>query len=304
MEENGSYFYNLDECLKFARENPEIDYTQFKQAYFKTFSGGYIVRASDGSDFHSKFDKYQMELVAYAIPIGFNVKKKAVVNNSKEPIFLEPADILRQEYELISEEAFMLGCDNYKEDDFLPSEICLQLWKLGEKPNKITGWAYYSSASIGVSRVKNRIVPIKCRPLLDKSFKSNVHTVTLYTEAYLKIEYPELAKITKYSMNKMDAGTLKAFLTRAIKNNDPYRKVVFDRVYGKNTKLIVFYTKESIYNSSAELKEIRELVDKRDPLDFNYEQYMSDNGNRIVIDSNTDFIAMLTDLRTYLKHTE
>lgn len=303
MEDN-SYFLSLDDSLKFFRENPDCDKSQFKNAYWKTFSGNYIVRASDGSDFSSRFDRTQNELVCHAIPIGFSVKKKVQTSQTeRESAFLEPADILRQQYENISEEAWILGCERYTEEDFLPAEICLALWKLGEKPEKITGWAYYSSASIGVTRVKNRIVPIKCRPLLDKSFKSNIVTISLYSEAYLKIEYPELAKITQYQMNRMDSGSLKVFLTKAIKNNDPYRKIIFDRAYGNNTKLIIFYTKDSIFTSSNELKEIINIVNTNEPLDFNYEQYMTDNGNRIVIDSNLDFIAMLQDLKAYLKIT-
>lgn len=298
-------FLSLDESLKFLKEHSDIDTTQFKQSYYKSLmSGGMTIKASDGSDFASRFDASNMERVAFAIPSDFKPKQKVNKTFSETVTALSKSDILNEKFDHIAEEAVMLSCEDYNENDFLCSAICKELWKMGIKSETKTGWAYYSKVSIQVTKSKNRIVPIFARPFVSKEYYSSVVKLDYFAPVYLKYEFPKLSELSEFHIKKMTDGVFKNFISKIVKNNDPYCRIMIDRVSGKSSKRIIFYVAESVYNSSNEIKEILKITRGSEPLDFNFESYLEDNGNRIIMKDNMAAIAMLDELTRYLKQIQ
>ena len=267
----------------------------FKYAYYKSFSGAVIIRKADGSDFSSQFDKKHMEFVCYAIPKDYKPKRKTVnYEYSEEVTIIDRVKALKNEFDNISEEAFMFECEIYKPEDFIDPRICKEMWKLGVELETITGWAFYAYTSKAKINSKNAVVPIKARPLLDKEFQSSIYNITFFSEAYLKKDYPEIADISVYAISKTGENGIKRAVNSLIlkQNHLSCSKIV--RKQGKNSKVIFVYYNDECY---ATMKEIEILING-ELLDFNFEKYMQDNSNRIIIETE-DAVRMRDDLKQH-----
>lgn len=294
-----SYFLNIDESIAVCSSMSDSDKKEkFKHAYFKSMSGALLIRKADGSDFTTNFDKRFMEMVEYAVPKSFKVKKVTTVKN-EEVIEILGEDYIRSKYPDIAEEAFTLGCQEYNDDDFIHHEICREMWKMGVELKTVTGWAYYAYTVRGNKSNKKAIVPIRARPLLSKNFNSSIYNITMYSEVYLKSDFVELSDINLFSLRKMPERYIKKMINELVLKQDHYDCIKIISTDGKNTKAMFVYYDSKISKTVTEIKKL--LQDK--VLNFNFEKYIVDNGNRLILNE-SDSNSLLSELSEYLNITK
>lgn len=290
------YIMSIDDSKRICEGLSDDEKKNFKYAMFKSFSGTVIVRKADGSDFTTEFDKKHMEFITYAIPKDYKPKKPRISRSeeTEETIIVSNEEILRDRFDFIAEDAEMFEFHKYCADDFINSQICIEMWKLGVELKTISGWAYYSSVPTQI--VSKKAVPsIFARPLLSDDFKSEIVRTQFFSEAYLKEDYPEIADLSLFRLKKQGSEGIKKVIRELILKQDNLSCIKLMFKNGKVVKSMFTYYEDKDFDKISELKK---LIGSDIP-EFDFHNYVKDNSNRVVIE---DANKMLQDFKDYIKN--
>lgn len=289
------YIMSIDDSKRICEGLSDEEKSNFKYAMFKSFSGSIIVRKADGSDFTTEFDKKHMEFITYAIPKDYKPKKPRVPRSeeTEETIIISNEEMLRDKYDFISEDAEMFEFYKYSDSDFINSQICIEMWKLGVELKTISGWAYYSS--VPTQLVSKKAVPsIFVRPLLSDDFKSNIVRTQFFSEAYLKEDYPEIADLSWFMLKKQGSEGIKKAIREIVLKQENMSCIKLMFKSGKVVKSMFTYYEDKDFDKISELKKLL----RDDIPNFDFHNYVKDNSNRVVVE---DANKMLQDFKDYIK---
>ena len=87
-------FLSLDECLRLVADNKltktnhgRVEAIEFEQSYFRNEASGSIrIARTDKSDFYTKFEQKNYELLCPAVPKDFEIKDRAAFEERKTKI--------------------------------------------------------------------------------------------------------------------------------------------------------------------------------------------------------------------------
>ncbi len=287
-------FLSLDECLKLVAENKltktnhgRIEPIDFEQSYFRNEASGSIrIARTDMSDFYTKFEKKNYELLCPAVPKDFEIKdrKEFEARVTKVTITnLEPDAALMHKFDIVSSDALLLGAESFKESDFLNHTVSKEMWKMSIKPKCLTGWAWYSKVAINRSSSKSQIIPMSIRPLVDEELNKNkkVFNYIFFSEAYLKSDFQELEFLTDFKVKRMTEHKLASTIMEVLEGKSKLGNVIIWKGGASKKKLIIYYE----MHDEQRVLEFAKIVENNNPADFNFEQFLIDDGTRLIINT-------------------
>lgn len=287
-------FLSLDECLALQAEGKLVKKNHgrdepivFEQSYFKSgFSGSIRIARTDKEDFHTKFDKNAFDLICPAVPKDFLSKLNEKYEERKPKVVITtlPPDVaLVHMYDCVSPDALLFGAESFSESDFLNHTLSKEMWKMSVKPKCITGWAWYSKVMKTQSSSKNKVIPVKVRPLVDdeENKKLNIYNYVYFSNAYLKSDFPQLEHLTDYKIKRMTEHKLASTIMELLEGSSKFGNTVIWKGGASKKKLFIYYN----VNEEEKVLEFSKMVESNAPADFNFEDYLIDDGTRLIVDS-------------------
>lgn len=308
------HFLSLDQSLELFNSGKLKKFNHGKEqdigfefSYFKNgFSGSIRIARTDKKDFITKFDQKAYDIICPAVPSDFivkdgNVKPKTTVTVTH----VDKETALLDTFDYISEEAILFGAEAYNASDFLNPLLSKEMWKLAIKPKTLTGWAWYSEILKNPSQSKNKIIPIKVRPFISEDYNKNktISNLILFSEAYLKVDFPELCHISDFSIKKMTEGKIKNTIKELLEGQTEHlESLMIQKLSGNVIEKILIYYNTS-HEKSKEIKDFFTMISGRKPIDFNYKSYLIDDNTRLILDIEK-FEQMKLNLITLIKQLE
>ena len=287
-------FLSLDECLRLVADNKltktnhgRVEAIEFEQSYFRNEASGSIrIARTDKSDFYTKFEQKNYELLCPAVTKDFEIKDRAAFEERKTKITvtnLEPDAALMHKFDIVSTDALLLGAESFKESDFLNHTVSKEMWKMSIKPKCLTGWAWYSKVSIERSSSKKQIIPINIRPLVDEELnkKKTVFNYIFFSEGYLKSDFPELEFLTDFKVKRMTEHKLSSTIMEILEGKSKLGNVIIWKGGASKKKLIIYYE----MSDEQRVLDFAKIVENNQPADFNFEQFLIDDGTRLIVNS-------------------
>lgn len=282
---------------------------EFEFYYWNTSISGLRIKPKDWD--YEYYGLWDAKKVCPAIPddweskfMASQKKKESIVSAYKKPKEnLTPSQILKEDFEDVSDEAIMMGAEDFSKEDFLPMEVCFNLRLLRYGSRELTGWAYYERIMKPTEFTKKGKAStlVILRPLVSKDAIDNtIFSWKQLTLAYSKVSYPELNNnaISQYRASKMNSSDLKAIITKCMNGKDYFESVKLKTLTqdGIPREILVFFTSKS----RSKVFKIRDSLAET-PMKIRIEMYTEviDEKNVLIQEKIDDILEAIDEMSGY-----